>query len=365
MQSFNDRQAGKTHFLFILIAIVAIGSGLLVQTSKSPPAKLPEFKKTILLPSPKSLGEIKFTDHNGDPFTEANLLDKWTILFFAFTNCPDVCPTTMQTLAQVKSKVSDAQAWDNYQVVMITVDPERDSPERLKSYVPYFDPEFVGLSAPVPYTTEFAKNVGILFFKGDVMENGGYDMDHGASLILVNPKGQYAGVITAPHRTDEISDDLIDLAKYAGLANNTSGQKSSNSTAPIIDQAIPAKANADLSISNAWIRPAPPTVKTMAAYFDVRNDSDQSITIVSASSPEFENAMIHKTSIKDGMASMDHMSGLTIPANSTIQLTPMGMHLMLMGAKKPLAKGNLATVILKTSEGQEIIQKIQVKPRIE
>ena len=154
MRSLNIRQTGKTHFLFILIAIVAIGSGLLVQLSKSPPTALPEFKKAILLPTTKSLGEVNFTDHNGLAFTHERLLDKWSILFFAFTNCPDICPTTMQTLSQVKTIVSTANAWDNYQVIMITVDPERDNTERLKNYVPYFDPEFIGLTASEAYTTE-------------------------------------------------------------------------------------------------------------------------------------------------------------------------------------------------------------------
>ena len=186
---------GKSYFLFILVAIVAIGSGLIVQSSKSPPAGLPEFKKAILLPSPKPLIDADFIDHNGNEFGVEQFKGKWSILFFGFTNCPDVCPTTMQTLKQVKAKVKQAGMWHNYRVVMVSVDPERDTTERLANYVPYFDPEFVGISGSVEATTSFAKNVGILFFKGDKAANGGYDVDHGAALILVNPEGEYAGVI--------------------------------------------------------------------------------------------------------------------------------------------------------------------------
>lgn len=362
MQSLNDRQAGKTHFLFILIAIVAIGSGLLVQTSKAPPQSSPEFKKAILLPTPKSLGDVAFTDHNGERFSKDNLLNKWSILFFAFTNCPDICPTTMQTLSQVKKTLSDVDAWDSFQIVMVTVDPERDNPERLKNYVPYFDSEFIGLTAPVKYTADFAKNVGILFFKGEVLDNGGYDMDHGASLILVNPKGQYAGVITAPHKADEISNDLIKLAELVGTPQANS--KTSNKDTQAVSQnknLAPSAESPDVSINLAWIRPTPPSVTTMAAYFDVSNNSTENITIVSVSSPEFENAMIHKTSIKNGVASMDHMDALTIPAESTIRLTPMGMHVMLVDGIKPLAEGEFATITLETSDGQEITQRVEVK----
>ncbi len=365
MRPYKHRQIGKSYFLFILIAVVAIGSGLLVQTSTKPPAELPEFKKTILLPTPKSLGEVNFTDHNSRPFTLENLKGKWSILFFAFTNCPDVCPTTMQTLSQVKAAASEAGVWNNYQVIMVTVDPERDDPERLKSYVPYFDPEFIGLTAPVDYTTAFAKNVGILFFKGEVLENGGYDMDHGASLILLNPQGQYAGVMTAPHNVNELSADLIDLASYAGV--QAGNAKASDDAAQTTSVASSPQAQTDalgaLTISNAWIRPAPPTVSTMAAYFDLSNNTDQDITIVGASSPEFDEAMVHQTKVEDGLATMSHIEGLLIPAKSSVTLTPLGTHLMLIDADKPLAKGSSATVTLTTADGRSFSQKIEVKQK--
>jgi len=363
MQKFVNSQLGKSHFLFILVAIVAIGSGVLVQTSTKPPPNLPEFKKAILLPTVKSLGDVNFVDHNDKPFGLDRFKGKWTIVFFGFTNCPDICPTTLLTLAKVKTSLKEVGAWDSYQVIMISVDPERDSPERLKSYVPYFDSEFIGLRAPIDYTSQFAKNLGILIRKGKVLDNGGYDVDHGAALILVNPKGQYAGVLTAPHTQADISSDLISLAKYNGTLSSFEKPK------PTAQSATQQQKNEDtssnnspaLTISDAWIRPAPPTVTTMAAYLKLHNNTDADIIIVEASSPEFDEAMVHQTKVEEGVATMSHMDSLIVPAKSSVELTPMGTHIMLIEADEPLAHGSSATIVLVSNDGQTFTNKVDVK----
>ncbi|MFT4634301.1 MAG: protein SCO1/2 [Chitinophagales bacterium] len=359
-------QSGQSYFLIILIAIVAIGSGILVQSSKAPPAERPEFKKIILLPNTKPLVTVDFKDHNGQPFGLDQFKGKWSVLFFGFTNCPDVCPTTMQTLKQVKSDLEQAGVWHNYQVIMVSVDPERDTSERLSKYVPYFDPEFIGITGPLESTTSFSRNFGILFFKGKEVVNGGYDVDHGAAIILVNPEGQYAGVITAPHIQATISEDLIDLAKYAGveptIARNTSAKK----------QAVPTDANDSkvdskmhgLVIENAWIRPAPPGVQSMAAYFDLHNNSKKDIVIVNSGSSAFSMAMIHNTVIEDGVASMNHLDQLLIPAMGKISLSPLGTHMMLMGPKQELGLGDSAEIELVAKDGRKFLHTVTVKPQV-
>ena len=353
---------GKSYFLFILVAIVAIGSGLIVQSSKSPPAGLPEFKKAILLPSTKPLIDADFIDHNGNEFGIEQFKGKWSILFFGFTNCPDVCPTTMQTLKQVKAKVKQAGMWHNYRVIMVSVDPERDTTERLANYVPYFDPEFVGISGPVEATTSFAKNVGILFFKGDEAANGGYDVDHGAALILVNPEGEYAGVITAPHIETTISEDLIALARYAGVKPVKPSKVSDRVNN---EQANPSVNDSDsrntLVFENAWIRPAPPGVQSMAAYFDLHNNSDHDIVLDQSSSSAFAATMIHTTSFEDGISSMHHLDELIVPARGKVRLAPLGIHMMLMGPKNSLNLGDSAEIQLIDNNGVRYSHTVTVK----
>jgi len=367
--SKQNAPSNKSYFLFILVAIVAIGSGLLVQSSKAPPSKLPEFKKTILLPNAKPLVDTSFTDHRGQAFGLEQFKGKWSILFFGFTNCPDICPTTMHTLKQVKAQLEQADVWHNYQVIMVSVDPERDTTERLASYVPFFDPEFIGVSASLKVTESFAKNV--LFFKSDVMENGGYDVDHGAAIILVNPEGQYAGVITAPHVESTISSDLIALSNYAGIdktraepsvskisVSNSSSRNESNNDEQESTQAM-------LSFEGAWIRPAPPGATSMAAYFELRNSSDRDIIIEESDSEAFEVTMIHNTIVEDGIASMQHMDSLLIPANGKATLEPLGMHMMLIKPKQELKLGDQAEIILIDQDGQQYTKMIEVRPQPE
>jgi len=346
-------QVNNTKPLFFVVAIIAIAIGVFVQTGKKTASAPSNLVKGILLPNTKPLGDVAFTDHNGQPFGTKELLGKWSILFFGFTNCPDICPTTMHTMKQVKEKVQKAGEWQNFQVVMVSVDPERDTNERLKDYVPYFDPEFIGLSASIEHTTEFAKNLGILFIKDEPAADGNYDVDHGAALILVNPQGQYSGLFSGPHKAEEISRDLITLAQSGYQAN----ESLASTTVPVPTQ----DKQSSLTFSNAWIRPAPPGANSMSAYFNLRNDTKQEIVIVDAQSEAFNMTMIHETVIEDDIASMNHLDNLTIPSGGSITLAPLGKHMMLVGPKTPLSEGDSATVTLIDKNGQHYSVSIEVK----
>ena len=356
-------QAGKSNISFFLVAALAIGIGLYTQVydSKSPDA--PEFVKTILLPKTKALGTVEFTDHNQQSFGADQLQGKWSILFFGFTNCPDICPTTMQTLKQVKQKVAAEDLWHNYQVIMVSVDPERDSLERLRNYVPFFDPEFIGIAGTVEHTTEFAKNLGILFFKGDEVSPGAYDVDHSAALILINPEGRYAGVISAPHKTDEISADLISLAGYQGIPKTKAGADQAPVSADQAEPEVSANSDSDaaLSFEEAWIRPAPPNTPSMAAYFKLVNQSGSDITITGVESPAFHMSMIHTTIVEDGVASMKHLDDINVPAAGSVTFAPMGNHVMLMGPKSPLNEGQSAEITLIGEDGARYSVEVPVR----
>lgn len=364
MKAFDKHQAGKSYFIFILIAIIAIGSGLLVQNAKQPPVKSPEFKKTILLPTQKDLGKVDFVDHNGQPFGIDQLKGKWSVLFFGFTNCPDVCPTTMQTLKQVKQDLTKANVWHNYQVIMVSVDPARDTTDRLKSYVPFFDPAFLGLSASVEHTTKFAKNLGVLFFISKQFENGGYDVDHSAAIILINPEGKYAGVMTAPHTQTDISADLIKLAEYAGISKSdkiTPSPQALNSLPSSPQKGSETSNKKALSLDKAWIRPAPPQAPSMAGYFDFVNNTDKDIVIVDSSSTLFSTTMIHDTVIDNGIVSMTHLDELVVPAKGKVSLTPSAKHMMLMGANTTLKEGDSVDLNFETQDGSHYQFNVDIK----
>ncbi len=368
------RQSGKTAILFPVVAVLALAIGLLIKnlTSGDPNTAL-DTEKLIILPTPKSLGEVNFIDHNGDAFTDDNLRGKWSVLFFAFTNCPDICPNTLHTMKLVKQDLEEKGLWNAFQFVMVTVDPERDTPERLKKYVPYFDPEFIGLTSNEDYTAEFAKNVGILFMKRPPLDDGNYDVDHSAGFILVNPNGQYAGFLGAPHTRETITRDLSKLAQAAiesgaittdsaTLPDESLGIQPQSGASPNIEPASDTSV-IDLSFDNAWIRPAPPGAPSLAGYTVIRNNGSFPVTLVDIEAQGFDMAMIHETVVNDGVASMNHLDGLTIQAGGLAELKPMGKHLMLMRPEENFPVGHQVALTFITDNGEEIQTQFTIQPQ--
>jgi len=151
---------------------------------------------------PRALPPFALTDHQGEVFDNARLQGKWTLVFFGFTHCPDICPTTMALLSQLMNKLEGLPEAADTQVVMVTVDPARDKVEQLALYVPYFNPEFVGVTGEFMDIHRFATNLNTPFRK--VPGQGeDYQVDHSANVVLINPRGDYHGFFKAP----------LDLAK--------------------------------------------------------------------------------------------------------------------------------------------------------
>jgi protein SCO1/2 len=131
--------------------------------------------------------ELNLTDHNGKPRTLADFRGKVVTVFFGFTHCPDVCPTTLAEMAQVMKELgADA---DKLQVLFITVDPERDTPQVLKQYVPSFHPAFIGLYGDAEATARTAKEFKV-FVQKQPVKDGGYSVDHGAGTFILDRDGK-------------------------------------------------------------------------------------------------------------------------------------------------------------------------------
>jgi protein SCO1/2 len=131
--------------------------------------------------------ELNLTDHNGKPRTLADFRGKVVTIFFGFTHCPDVCPTTLAEMAQVMKDLGpDA---DKLQVLFVTVDPERDTPQVLKQYVPSFNPSFLGLYGDTAATASAAKGFKV-FYQKQPDKNGGYSVDHSAGTFILDRQGR-------------------------------------------------------------------------------------------------------------------------------------------------------------------------------
>jgi protein SCO1/2 len=138
--------------------------------------------------------DFALTDHNGKARTLADFRGKAVVLFFGYAQCPDVCPTTLATLAEALKRLGPDAA--KVQVLFVTIDPERDTPELLSHYVTAFDPSFLGLSGDAEATARTAKEFKIIYQKQPGSTPGSYTMDHSAGTFMFDPQGRlrlYAG----------------------------------------------------------------------------------------------------------------------------------------------------------------------------
>lgn len=145
-----------------------------------------------MLPKPRIVNPFSLIDQNGQAFTEAALEGKWTLLFFGFTHCPDVCPATMSVLKQFDELMQSERESDDYQVVLLSVDPARDTPGVLKPYVDYFNPAFTGVTGDFLELQKLATNLSSAFYKVPGQDQD-YQIDHSSNVVLINPYGDYHG----------------------------------------------------------------------------------------------------------------------------------------------------------------------------
>lgn len=203
--------------VLMCVALISIVVGLfthkMLRTSSLDEPALRELG-VILLPTPRELIVDGLITDRDEAFTSQSLAGSWTLLFFGFTNCPDVCPTTMAELGKAKRELvqSVPEVARQMRVVLVTVDPERDDTQALGRYVRAFSPDFIGVSGSRESLAGFATQVNVAF--GKVPDNeGGYTVDHSGNIVIVNPRGHYAGFIKLPHKASTIQDAMISMVE--------------------------------------------------------------------------------------------------------------------------------------------------------
>jgi protein SCO1/2 len=175
----------------------------------------PQLQQATLLPSAKPTADFHLSDQRGQPFTLANLKDRWTLAFFGYTHCPDVCPTTMAVLAQVmKILQQDRDPAELPQVVFFSVDPQRDTPQQLARYVPYFDDRFVGVTGAEQQIAQLTGQLGILYARVDDGGADDYLVDHSAAIVLFDPAGRFHALFNVPHTPALIAADFLAIKSY-------------------------------------------------------------------------------------------------------------------------------------------------------
>ncbi len=188
----------KLTVIGLLVFIIVVIAGFIHRISL--PRVMTESEMKInglyLLDTPRRIDDFELVDHHGVPFNRARLEGKWSLVFFGFTYCPDVCPTTMAFLNDFIASLEGTEAQDT-QVIMVTVDPARDTVQQLAGYVPFFNPNFIGVTGDFLDIHRFATALNTPFRKV-TGEGDNYQIDHSANVVLINPRGDYHGFFKPP-----------------------------------------------------------------------------------------------------------------------------------------------------------------------
>jgi protein SCO1/2 len=168
-----------------------------------PPAEL----ESVILSEPRPLEPFTLVDHDGKSLTPEQLKGHWTLLFFGYTHCPDICPTTLAVLKGVAQKLeSDPELTASTRTLFVSVDPKRDTPEQLKQYITYFNPAFVAATGSRNEIDNLTMQVGAVYmFEGDTSRDD-YIVNHSATILLIDPQGRFYARFNAPHTASGIAD---------------------------------------------------------------------------------------------------------------------------------------------------------------
>ncbi|HEU4779477.1 MAG TPA: SCO family protein [Steroidobacteraceae bacterium] len=188
------------------VAVAAAIAGVYVARMVSMPA-VPSLESGTSFPKARPLADFVLLDTNGVPTPTAALRGHPTLAFFGFTYCPDVCPTTLAMLASVQKQV----AMPGLKVALISVDPERDTPEQLGKYVASFGGDLIGLTGPAPEIVKTMKAFGVAASRVD-LPGGSYTMDHSATIFALDSGARIVAVFTPPFNAAVLARDVARLA---------------------------------------------------------------------------------------------------------------------------------------------------------
>lgn len=203
---------GISFTVIILTVVVSVIFGIFFAEHWKKPVKPYEYHGTVLKEA-RVLTSFDFPSTIETRFSSDTAKDHWTFVFYGFTHCPMMCPTAMSELNQVYKQLEEDGIKTLPQIVMVTVDPERDTIERMRDYVTGFNPNFIGAVGSLAQTKAMTQEVGIAFEKVTSRDGkaGEYDMQHSGAIIVLNPKGRLKAFFNWPHKVSDMVEDYKHL----------------------------------------------------------------------------------------------------------------------------------------------------------
>ena len=191
--------------IIVAIALAAtLAAGVFVALRMQTPAA-PEI--ALVLPAPNKVPEFNLVDQRGAPANQSVFEGQWDLLFFGFTHCPDICPTTLQVLSAARAALAEKGQLPLPRIVLVSVDPERDTPEILGQYVDYFGEGNLGITGTLEEVTKLTTGLGI-YFEKQPSDGDDYAVDHSAAVLVIDPAGGFHALFSGPHIVENYVHDL-------------------------------------------------------------------------------------------------------------------------------------------------------------
>lgn len=211
-------QLSQSKFLvpaMIIIALFAAATGFFVSVKQAQLEQEMAAQRQVpglFWPNPRQLQTFSITDHNSSPFELTDMKGKWSLVFFGYTNCPDICPITLSVLAEAYPDMKTAA--ENLQVIFASVDPDRDNTDRLAEYVHYFDTDFIGVGGTTTAMDNFTRQLGVAYFLNNEGNEENYLVDHSASVYLIDPESRMVGKLSPPHSPESIEQQFLRIKEF-------------------------------------------------------------------------------------------------------------------------------------------------------
>jgi len=205
----------KAVIAFLLLIVLTASAFFVWRSHSGAIVKAPEEIEDYLFWEAKDLTDFTLTAAGNKTFGLDDMKGKWSFIFFGYTHCPDVCPATLMQLAETFKLIEyDPVLFPQIQGIFISVDPKRDTPELLKDYVSYFNPEFTGLTGSKAQIDAFSRQIGALYNFNAKNSDGSYEVTHNSTIFLIDPQGRLYGRFPPPQDAHQIASAFLRMSAF-------------------------------------------------------------------------------------------------------------------------------------------------------
>ncbi|MBV13080.1 MAG: hypothetical protein CMC52_03180 [Flavobacteriaceae bacterium] len=213
-----NKNKGITYTVISCLAIVSVVVGLFVYSTVAEKELTKDQYKLLKFYELNTKRELSAFNllNNEEPFTKVNFQGKWNLVFLGFASCPDMCPMTMKKMAITANILKEEpEILDKINFIIVSIDPDRDTPKIMNQYAKVFNPSFIGLTGGIKDIYQLSLNLTLPFTPIIDSKDKNYDMDHSMNLALINPGGQYHGFFKTPHDPKMMAEALTSIIKFS------------------------------------------------------------------------------------------------------------------------------------------------------